>query len=41
MYIGLAHTGIGAAILTVAAITSVVARYVARRAARRKAGGDR
>ncbi|MGW6412976.1 hypothetical protein ACWF95_38425 [Streptomyces vinaceus] len=41
MYIGLAHTGIGAAILTVAAITSVVARHVTRLAARRRAGDGR
>ncbi|MGP4085452.1 hypothetical protein [Streptomyces sp. KR55] len=35
MYIGLAHTGIGAAILTVVAIATTVTGFVTKRAAKR------
>lgn len=37
MYIGLAHTGVGAAFLTVAAICTTISGYFTRRAARRAA----
>lgn len=37
MYIGLAHTGIGAAVLTVAAIATTITGIVTRRAAKRAA----
>lgn len=37
MYIGLAHTGIGAGILTVVAIASVITGAVTKRAAKRAA----
>lgn len=37
MYIGLAHTGVGAAILTIIAIATTASGFIARRAARRTA----
>ncbi|MGW6910282.1 hypothetical protein [Streptomyces sp. NPDC054940] len=37
MYIGLAHTGVGAAILTIVAIATTITGYVTRRSARRAA----
>jgi hypothetical protein len=37
VYIGLAHTGIGAAILTVVAIGSVITGFVTKQAAKRAA----
>lgn len=37
MYIGLAHTGVGAAFLTVTAICTTVAGFFTRRAAKRAA----
>ncbi|MEU1273016.1 hypothetical protein [Streptomyces sp. NPDC005799] len=35
MYTGLAHTGVGAAFLTVAAIGTTISGYITRRATRR------
>jgi hypothetical protein len=43
MYIGLAHTGVGAAILTVVALVSVISGVITKRAARRatrRSGGQ-
>lgn len=37
MYTGLAHTGVGAAFLTIAAICTTVAGFITRRAAKRAA----
>jgi hypothetical protein len=37
VYTGLAHTGVGAAFLTIAAICTTISGFIARRAAKRAA----
>jgi hypothetical protein len=37
LYIGLAHTGVGAAILTVTALVSFITGFITKRAAKRAA----